>query len=328
MRPKRSRARQQAVWIFVAASLLAGCSVGPNYKRPQVAIPPEFRAPAPLPAGQAASLADSKWFEVFRDERLQELIRAALDGNFDLRDAAARVEEARAQLGITRSNQVPHAAAGGAVEVTRLSRNGQSPLPASFLPNQNRVWGTAGLNLLNFEVDLWGRWRRATEAARANLLSAEENRQAVVSGLVSEVAAEYFNLLQLDYMLEISRDTLETRRESLRLVRDRQGGGVATLLDLRQAEELVRSAAQSVPALEQQVGQSENRISLLLGRIPGTVARGGAASSSRQCLRMYPRACRHRCWSAGRISVPPNRHWWRRTRISGWRKRRTSRRSA
>ena len=260
--------------IAVAALVTSACAVGPNYKRPQLAVPAAFRAPEPLPQTDAASLADAKWFEVFRDQKLQDLIRTALAQNYDLRDAAARVEQARANLGVTRSNQFPQVDATGAVQFTRLSRDGQLPLPSGFVVNQNRNWGTAGINLLSYEIDLWGRLRRATEAARANLLSAEDNRKAVVSSLVAEIAAAYFQLLQLDYELEISQRTLETRRESLRLVHDRQGGGVATLLDLRQAEELVASAAQNIPVLRQQIEQTENRISLLLGRNPGGVTRG------------------------------------------------------
>ncbi len=260
-------------FAIAAAALLAGCAVGPNYKRPQVAVPASFRAPEPLPETQAASLADLKWFEVFRDEELRSLIQVALVHNYDLRDAVTRVEEARANLGITRSNQLPQVDASGALEVTRLSRDGSFPLPSSFVASQNRNWGQGALNLLSFEVDLWGRLRRSTEAARANLLNAEWNRKAVVSTLVSDVAADYFQLLQLDYELEISERTLESRRDSLQLVRQRQGGGVATLLDLRQAEELVSSAAESIPALQQQVEQTENQISLLLGRSPETVIR-------------------------------------------------------
>jgi multidrug efflux system outer membrane protein len=268
--------RNLYIAISLAAALLAGCTVGPNYKRPQVAVPTSFRAPAPSPAPQAASLADLKWFEVFHDEKLQELMRVALEQNYDLRDAVARVEEARANLGLTRSNQLPQVSAGGALEVTRLSRNGQFPLPSSFVANQNRTWGQAGLNLLSFEIDLWGRLRRSTEAARATLLNAEENRKAVVSTLVSQVAADYFQLLELDYELQISERTLDTRRESLRLVSDRKGGGVATRLDLRQAEQLVSTAAESIPALQQQIEQTENRIALLLGRNPEPVVRGGS----------------------------------------------------
>jgi multidrug efflux system outer membrane protein len=227
-----------------------------------------------LPPPQASSLADLKWFEVFKDPQLQVLVRASLEGNYDLRDAVARVEEARANLGITRSNQFPQANASGALELTRLSRDGQTPLPVYFEPNQNRNWGQASLNLLSFEVDIWGRLRRATESARANLLNAEENRKAVVTTLVCDVASDYFNLLQLDYELEISRDTLETRRDSLRLVQERQSGGVATLLDFRQAEQLVSSAAQTIPTLQQQVEQTENQINLLLGKNPDVVLRG------------------------------------------------------
>ena len=258
--------------------LLTGCTVGPNYSRPTVSVPANFRAPEllpqVLPQNQAASLADLKWFEVFRDEKLQELIRTALEQNYDLRDAVARVEEARANLGITRSNQLPQFNANGALEITRLSRGGQTPLPPSFLPNQNRDWGQATLSLLSFEVDIWGRLRRATAGARASLLNAEENRKAVVTTLVADVATDYFNLLQLDYELEISRSTLETRQDSLRLTEERQSGGVATLLDLRQAQQLVSTAAQTIPALQQQVEQTENQINLLLGKNPDVVLRG------------------------------------------------------
>src|SRR5579871_879960 len=136
-----------------AFAFLTGCAVGPNYSRPAVAIPSKFRAPDPLPAPKAESLADLKWFEIFKDEQLQELTRTALAQNYDLRDAVARVEEARANLGITRSKQLPEFDAGGAVEITRLSRGGQTPLPVSFVKEQNRNWGQASLNLLSFEVD-------------------------------------------------------------------------------------------------------------------------------------------------------------------------------
>jgi multidrug efflux system outer membrane protein len=260
--------------IVVAAGLLSSCAVGPNYARPVVSMPQSFRTPNPLPAPQAASLADLKWFEIFKDEQLQHLTRTALEQNYDLRDAVARVEQARASLGITRSDQFPQASASGAFQFTRLSRDGSLPLPASFVPSQNRNWGQASLSLLSFEVDLWGRLRRATEAARANLLNAEENRKAVVTTLVSDVATDYFTLLHFDDQLEISRRTLETRRESLRLIQERQGGGVATLLDLREAEQLVSSAAATIPTLEQQIEQTENQISLLLGKNPGGVVRG------------------------------------------------------
>lgn len=254
--------------------LLTACAVGPDYQRPVVQIPENFRAPEPLPAAQAESLADLKWFDVFKDERLQQLIRTALQQNYDLRTAVANVEAERAILGITRSNQYPSAGADGNLQFTRLSRDGALPLPAAALPSQNRNWGEASLNLLSFEVDIWGRLRRATEAARANLLAAEENRKAVITSLVGDVATSYFTLRELDYELEISRRTLVTRRQSLELIQSRQGGGVATLLDLRQGEQLVYSASETIPTLQQQIGQTENRITLLVAQNPSEVPRG------------------------------------------------------
>ena len=165
--------------LFALGLFLAGCTVGPNYKRPGIAVPESFRAPEPLPESQGATLADLKWFEVFRDPQLDDLIKVALVQNYDLRDAVARVDQARANLGITRSNQYPQVSASGDLQFTRLSRDGQFPLPASFVTNQNRNWGEAALNLLSFQVDLWGQLRRATEAGRANLLNADWNRKTV-----------------------------------------------------------------------------------------------------------------------------------------------------
>jgi outer membrane protein, multidrug efflux system len=254
--------------------LLCGCTVGPNYQRPKLATPAQFHAPEPLPVQEAFSVADLKWFELFHDEQLQALIRRALVQNYDLRDAVTRVEAARANLGITRSNQFPQFSASGGVDINRLSRNGAEPIPAIELPSQDRSFGEVSLNLLSFEVDLWGKLRRATEAARANLLSAEENRKAVVTTLVSDVATAYLSMRELDYELEISNQTLHTREQSLELTKSRQAGGVGTLLDLRQAEQLVDTAAQTIPVIEQEIEQTENQIHLLLGEPPGPVVRG------------------------------------------------------
>jgi multidrug efflux system outer membrane protein len=261
----------RAIAVLLSAVCLTSCTIGPSYHRPVVQVPQAFHAPEPLPASQAASFADLKWWEVFKDPDLQQLIKTALQQNYDLRDAVARVEEARANLGITRSDQFPQVSASGDIQFTRLSRDGSFPLPPSFVASQNRNWGEASLNLLSFEVDLWGRLRRSTEAARANLLSAEENRKAVVTTLVSDVATQYFTVRELDYELAISRETLTTRRNSLELTEVRQGGGVATVLDLRQAEQLVYTAAETIPTLQQQIEQTENQITLLLGENPGEV---------------------------------------------------------
>jgi outer membrane protein, multidrug efflux system len=266
--------RKSLVFPTIAATLLAGCTVGPNYQRPAIPAPANFRAPEGTPTFDPESVGDLKWFEVFKDEKLQELVRTALAQNYDLRDAAARVEAATAQLGVTRSNQYPNVGAGADISTIRLSRNGQTPLSVAFVPSQNRTFGGATLDLLSFEVDIWGRLRRATEAARANLLNAEENRKAVMTTLVSEVASDYFSLRELDYQLEISQRTLATRKDSLGLIQTRQLGGVATLLDLRQAEQLVYTASETIPTLQQQIEQTENQISLLLGKNPGEVLRG------------------------------------------------------
>jgi multidrug efflux system outer membrane protein len=259
---------------LLAAGFLAGCTLGANYHRARIVAPDSFRAAPATTANKSESLADLKWWEVFKDERLQALVSEALEQNYDLRDAAARVEAASAVLGVTRSNQFPNFNANADIATTRASRNGATPLPAAFVPSQNRTFGATTLSLLSFEADIWGRLRRSTEAARANLLSAEENRKAVMTTLVSEVAAAYFSLRELDYELEISQRTLATRQESLELVKSRQLGGVGTLLDLRQAEQLVYTAAETIPALQQEIEQTENQISLLLGRNPGDIVRG------------------------------------------------------
>jgi multidrug efflux system outer membrane protein len=266
--------RKSSIALLLAIALVTGCTVGPNYRRPAIQTPDTFRSPDPTSAGGQASLADLKWWEVFKDEKLQELERTALAQNYDLRDAAARVEAARANLGITRSNQFPNLDANADISTIRVSRNGSSTLPQSFVREQNRTFGSATLGLLSFELDIFGRLRRATEAARANLLAAEENRKAVTITLVSEVASAYFSLRELDYQLDISQHTLATRRASLDLIRNRQAGGVATLLDLRQGEQLVYTASETIPTLQQQIEQTENQISLLLGKNPAEVLRG------------------------------------------------------
>jgi outer membrane protein, multidrug efflux system len=263
-----------------AASLVASCTVGPNYHRPTIATPAAFRGAADAPITDPASLADLKWFEVFKDERLQELIRSALERNHDLRDAVVRVEAARAALGITRADQFPTVEAGASATTVRSSASGTFPLPEGV--DQTRTFGNVGINLVSFELDVWGRLRRATEAARADLLASEENRKAVVTTLVSDVANAYFDLLELDMELAIARRTLAVREDSLTLITNRERGGLGTLLDIRQGEQLVHSAAQAIPNIEQLIAQTENRISLLLGGSPGAIARGRSLTLQEQ----------------------------------------------
>jgi NodT family efflux transporter outer membrane factor (OMF) lipoprotein len=265
----------------IIIALLAGCTTGPKYSRPVVRSPSVYRGSVdPAAPPSLDSLADLRWFEVFKDERLQELIRAALASNYDLREAVARVDAARANLGITRSDQFPNIGADLEVATLRNSTSGQFGAVSAF--RRDQTFGTIVLNLLSFEVDIWGRLRRATEAARADLLAAEETRKAVVTTLVGDVATAYFNLIELDMELEIAKRTLTTREESLRLIRVRQQGGVATMLDVRQAEQLVYSAAQTIPDIERLIEQTENQISLLVGKNPAPVTRGRALTDQEQ----------------------------------------------
>ena len=208
------------------------------------------------------------------------MVRTALVRNHDLRDALVRVEAARANLGITRADQFPTVEAGANVTTVRSSESGTFPLPEGLEPT--RTTGTATLNLLSFEIDVWGRLRRATEAARADLLASEENRKAVVTTLVSDVASAYFNLLELDLELAIARRTLTAREESLKLIQSRLQGGLGTTLEVREGEQLVYGAAQAIPNLEQLIEQTENQISLLLGGSPGAIARGRPLTEQEQ----------------------------------------------
>ena len=266
--------------LFAAATtciLLSGCMVGPDYVRPAATTPEAFRA-APASTPDAKSIADLKWFEVFSDEQLQELIRTALEQNYDLRDAIARVDAARANLGITQSYQYPNFGAGAGYTSVQLSRTGLINIPTG---NRRSDFGTLSLDLFPFEIDIWGRLRRATEAAQAEMLATDWNRKTVTTTLVSDVATAYFNLLELDLELAIARNTLATREKSRHLIQLQQQAGLALLLDLRQADQLVYGAAQTIPDTQQQIEQTENQISLLLGRNPGPVKRGNLLTEQR-----------------------------------------------
>jgi multidrug efflux system outer membrane protein len=256
----------------LAASLVTGCKVGPNYRRPALTPPDVFRGAEATPAADLTSLADLKWFDVFKDDQLRDMIRTALVQNYDLREAVARVDAARANLGIVRADQYPTVTGSADVTATRFSSGGELPLPQGFPPQ--RTFGSVAINLVSFEADIWGRLRRATEAARADLLASDDNRKAVITTLIADVASAYFNLLELDLELEIARRTLAVREESLQLIRTREQGGIATLLEVREGEQLVYGAAQVIPGTEQQIEQTENAIKLLLGEPPGGIARG------------------------------------------------------
>jgi multidrug efflux system outer membrane protein len=253
--------------VVATVLLLAGCAVGPDYRRPELSMPGDFRGRAPdAPAG-AQSLGDVVWWEIFQDETLQSLIRAALEENYDLRIATARILDARSRVTIARSGQFPELSAAAAAPYTYITRD---RAPAQF----RETFAPQGTLDLFWELDFWGRYRRATEAARGDLLSSESARRFVVVTLVSDVATAYFQLRELDLQLEISKRTLASRENSLRLVKLRQQGAVASMMDVRQAEVLYYTAAETIPDLERRIEQTENLISVLLGRNPDAVPRG------------------------------------------------------
>jgi outer membrane protein, multidrug efflux system len=247
--------------------ILSGCLVGPNYQRPKLETPPAYHGPdGTTPAASPDSLGNAKWWTVFEDRELQKLMRTAIAQNFDLKIAATRVLEAREGVIMARSNQYPTLGAGVEVTGERISDMGGN-LTLYNVP----LVGLSG----SWNVDFWGKYRRSTEAARAELMATEWARRAVVNSLVASVAAGYFNLRELDLELEISRRTLASREDSLKLTRTLVDGGASPLADQRQAEQLVETAAAAIPSLERRIQQQENALNILLGQNPGTVVLRG-----------------------------------------------------
>lgn len=254
--------------VSLLVALSSGCVVGPDYMRPDVPAPSTYRG-VPTESTvkpDVASFGDEKWWDAFQDEVLRDLIRAALQQNYDVRIAAARILEARALLGITSADQLPTATAAASALNQRSPQVAGRPAVETS-PEQVSV-------SLAWELDFWGKFRRATESARANLLSEEWAQREVLSSLASEVATAYFQLRELDLELDISRQTLASRRDSLRLTQILADGGATSLLDVRQAEQLVFGAAAAISDLELRMEQEENFISILVGRNPDAVARG------------------------------------------------------
>lgn len=260
---------------FVLAGLtvfLSGCMVGPNYKRPSVAAPSQFRGGPADPA--TASIAETKSAELFADDTLRQLITDALEKNFDLRIAAERVEQARAAYGIARANLLPTLDLQGQFIASRASSVGS----ARFLPRGTNLATsyTQGGLLFAWELDLWGRIRRENEAARARYLATEEARHGVMVSLASEVMDTYFGLREQDLELEISRKTGMLATDSLRLVQVRHDRGAATALDVHQAEQFLYISTSQVARAQRQIGLAEDALSMLLGNIPGEIPRGKA----------------------------------------------------
>src|SRR5271155_403225 len=249
---------------MIACGVLAGCTVGPKYHRPAVQTPTAYRdlAENSQLQAQAASYADLAWWQVFQDPKLQELIRTALKQNYDLQLATERINTARAQLAVTRSSLFPQVSGngnfGGGKENLEQSKYNFLTLTADAA----------------FQLDFFGKLRRATEAARTEVLATEDARQVVVLTLVSDVASDYFTLLQLDLQLAITRETVNTQTDSVKLTQLRLEHGVATKLDVLQAQQVLDTANAQIPDLERQIAQEEDAISILLGNYPQDIARG------------------------------------------------------
>ncbi len=261
----RTHAGKAAAWGLLAMGL-AGCNVGPRYKRPVVAVPPTIRGADEAQVASAAgtSIGDQKWAAVFHEPELQQLIGTALTNNYDVRIAAERVLEQEAQVRITRSQEFPQITGGGTGIGARLpdslGNTISSPLAQGSF-NLSAAW----------TPDFWGIYRKQTEAARANLLAQVWAQRAVRLTLVENVATTYFEIRALDGELEIAKQTLKTRQDSVDLTRTLERGGAAPLSDVRQAEQLLYTATTQIPQLEQQIQQNENGLRLLLGQDPGPV---------------------------------------------------------
>jgi outer membrane protein, multidrug efflux system len=251
-------------FVVLASSLIGGCLVGPNYHRPVAEPPTAFRElrESPQAEAQAASYADLPWWQVFQDPQLQDLIRTALKQNYDMQLATERINAERAQLAITRSYLFPQ---------IQANSNFTGGKEKNFQSKSNFLALTADAA---FQLDFFGRLRRETEAARAQLLATEDAQRTVMLTLVSDVASDYFTLLQLDLELQITRDTVKTQQNSVKLTSFRLDRGVATKLDVLQAQQVLDTANAQIPDLERQIGQEEDAISILIGAYPQGVPRG------------------------------------------------------
>ena len=253
------------LFLLFALVLIAGCAMGPNYKRPALDTPANYR----FASSQATnSFGDLPWWQVFKDPALQDLIRIALTNNYDLKQAVARVEQARQQVTVARAPLFPQIGYGGDVGrgknalFNTPAANGATASSAQI--NLNAVW----------EIDFWGRIRRLTEAARAQYLATDEARRGVTITLVSDVATAYFNLLDLDQELAIQCAATNAYVGSYRIFNDRRINGVASKLETDRAAAALANAAAVIPQLELQIATTENQINVLLGRNPGPVPRG------------------------------------------------------
>jgi multidrug efflux system outer membrane protein len=258
----------KTVLSVIIVLLLAGCAVGPDYKRPAIDSPNAWR----FEDKDAKDLANTAWWGQFEDPVLDELIKTALRENYDLRIATARVEEYVGRYWVGRSGLFPQIGGSASAGRSRASEEGLSPVLTSAMKNPADNYQAAFNGY--WEIDLWGKLRRADEAARADLLSTEEARQAVILSLVSAVANGYIGLRDLDKQLEVARRTAKSREESYKLFKLRYEGGVISELELNQVKSEYEQALATIPQIEKQVAFQENGLSVLIGKNPGPIARG------------------------------------------------------
>jgi len=259
----------------LALAATASCTLGKNYARPDVQTPSTYRGASGQPS--AASLADLQWFELFRDDTLVGLVKTALQENFELRIAAQRVLQARAAYGITRAGQWPSVDASADLIAARSSQVGANAgIPAGT--DTDVSYAQAGFSF-SWELDVWGRLRRLSEAGRAQYLATEEARRGVITTLVADVGQTYLALRALDLELEIAKRTRDAANDNLRLVEARRASGVASGLDVRQAEQLLYTATGQIASIERESALAENALSLLLGHAPEDIPRGRALES-------------------------------------------------
>ena len=266
---KKPELAPQVAMLLIGVLFLQGCTMGPKYEAPKLPTPVQFRNTA---AEEAKSIGDLNWAGIFADQPLQALVKEALEKNYDLRIAAQRIEDSRAQVTVARSNLFPVVNVNGNVTNREFSRVGNTQLPPAAA--RELTYGRALLDM-TFQLDFWGRYRKLTEAAREQFLAQEWNRRAIIVSLISDVSSTYFQIIELDRELEISRRTLVSRQESLKLVQSRKARGVASGLDVAQAENLVYTASARIPVLERSVNTLENALSVLLGRNPGDIPNRG-----------------------------------------------------
>ncbi len=255
--------------VPLAIFLFSGCAIGPKYKRPPVNSPAVFRGEE---QASTNSFADLPWWQVFNDEKLQELIRLALTNNYDLRVAFTRVEQAQTLVVQARSQLFPQ------IDYGALAGRGKNVSPAGGVP----VSGAATASIFegnvnaSWEIDLWGRIRKLTESAQAQYFATEEARRDVMTAVIANVAQSYFQLLALDRQLLIAEEATNSFGQSLKLFQDRFKGGVASRLETSSAEALMENAAAAIPEFRRQAAIAENQLSVLLGQNPGPIARTGS----------------------------------------------------